>query len=140
MIVYSARVVYSIILYSVMYNYYNYPLAIYINTIPTDQQPTLPELLRFHSKAQGCIISIIDEIGADYQLFGILLLKDKTGARVRALIKQNREDCDAINLEIVERWLQGGGEPVCWRTLIGILKAVNLTVLARDITDTLSEA
>ena len=59
---------------------------------------------------------------------------------MRALIKQNREDCDAINLEIVERWLQGGGEPVSWRTLIGILKAVNLTVLAQDITDTLSEA
>ena len=59
---------------------------------------------------------------------------------MRALIKQNHEACDAINLEIVERWLQGGGEPVSWRILIGILKDVNLTVLAQDITDTLSEA
>ena len=73
-------------------------------------------------------------------MFGILLLENKTGAHVRSLIKKHREDSESINLEIVEEWLQGGGaKPVSWRTLTRILKAVKLTVLAQDITDTLSE-
>ena len=60
---------------------------------------------------------------------------------MRSLVTKHREDCEKINMEIVEEWLLGGGaKPVSWRTLIGILKAVKLTVLAQDITDTLSEA
>ena len=40
--------------------------------------------------------------------------------------------------EVVQEWLQGrGAKPVSWRTLTRILKAVKLTVLAQDITDTL---
>ena len=74
-------------------------------------------------------------------MFGILLLEDKTGAHVESLVTKHREDCEKINLDIVRQWLQGrGAKPVSWRTLTRILKAVKLTVLAQDITDTLSEA
>ena len=60
---------------------------------------------------------------------------------MRSLIKKHSKDCESINMEIVEEWLQGGGaKPVSWRTLTRILKAVKLTVLAQDIIDTLSEA
>ena len=60
---------------------------------------------------------------------------------MRSLVTKHREDCEKINMEIVEEWLQGrGAKPVSWRTLTRILKAVKLTVLAQDITDTLSEA
>ena len=73
-------------------------------------------------------------------MFGILLLEDKTGAHVRSLVTKHSKDCESINLEIVQEWLQGrGAKPVSWRTLTRILKAVKLTVLAQDITDTLSE-
>ena len=60
---------------------------------------------------------------------------------MRSLVTKHHENCEKINMEIVEEWLQGGGaKPVSWRTLTRILKAVKLTVLAQDITDTLSEA
>ena len=111
-----------------------------IFSILTDEQPTLPELLCFNSKTRG-YISIIDEVGAEYQIFGILLLEDKTGAYVQSLIKNHPHDSKSINLDIVQEWLQGrGAKPVSWRTLTRILKAVKLTVLAQDIIDTLSEA
>ena len=74
-------------------------------------------------------------------MFGILLLEDETGAHVESLIKENRENCESINLDIVRQWLQGRGtKPVSWKTLTRILKAVKLTVLAQDIINTLSEA
>ena len=60
---------------------------------------------------------------------------------MRSLVTKHREDCEKINMEIVEEWLQGrGAKPVSWSTLTRILKAIKLTVLAQDITDTLSEA
>ena len=106
----------------------------------TDDEPTLLELLSFDSK-KGDNIDIIDEVGAKYLKFGILLLEDKTGAHVESVVTKHREDCEKINLDIVRQWLQGrGAKPVSWRTLTRILKAVKLTVLAQDIIDTLSEA
>ena len=116
------------------------PLASWFNFFSTDDEPTLPELLCFDTKTRDCV-NIIDEVGAKYQMFGILLLDDNTGAYVQSLIKKHREDSESINLEIVQQWLQGrGAKPVSWRTFTRILKAVKLTVLAQDITDTLSEA
>ena len=116
------------------------PLASWFNYFSTDDEPTLPELLCFDMKTRDCV-NIIDEVGAKYQMFGILLLDDKTGAYVQGLIKKHCGDFVSINLEIVQEWLQGrGAKPVSWRTLTRILKAVKLTVLAQDIIDTLSEA
>ena len=106
----------------------------------TDDEPTLLEILSFDSKSSDNI-DIITEVGVKYKMFGILLLKDKTGAHVDSLIKKHHEDSESINLDIVQEWLQGrGAKPVSWRTLTKVLKAVKLTVLAQDITDTLSEA
>ena len=116
------------------------PLAFWFPFFSTDDKPTLPELLCFDTKTQDCV-NIIDEVGAKYQMFGILLFDDKTGAYVRSLIKKHSWDCESINLDVVQDWLQGrGAKPVSWRTLTRILKAIKLTVLAQDITNTLSEA
>ena len=105
-----------------------------------DNEPTLPDLLCFDSKTRESV-NIITEVGAKYQMFGILLLDDKTGAYVRSLIKKHSGDCESINMETVEEWLQGrGAKPVSWRTLTRKLKAVKLTVLAQEIIDTLSES
>ena len=106
----------------------------------TDDEPTLLELLSFDTK-RGDNIDIIDEVGDKYLKFGIFLLENKTGAHVRSLVTKHSKDCESINMEIVEEWLQGrGAKPVSWKTLTRILKAVKLTVLAQDIIDTLSEA
>ena len=60
---------------------------------------------------------------------------------MQSLITNHPHHSKSINLEIVQKWLQGmGAKPVSWRTFTRILKAVKLTVLAQDITDTLSEA
>ena len=105
-----------------------------------DDEPTILELLNFDTN-RGDSIDIIDEVGAKYQKFGILLLEDKTCAHVQGLIKKHSGDCESINLEIVQEWLQGrGAKPVSWRTLTKMLKAVKLTVLAQYITETHSEA
>ena len=105
----------------------------------TDDEPTLVELLSFDTK-RGETIDIIDEVGDKYLKFGILLLKDKTGAHVEALVKKHREDCEKINMDIVRQWLQGrGAMPVSWKTLTKILKAVKLSVLAQDIIDTMED-
>ena len=105
----------------------------------TDDMPILPNFYSFKTKTGKCV-NIIEEVGTNYRMFGVLLLDDN-GAHVQALIKENRENSESINLEIVRQWLQGrGAKPVSWRTLTRILKAVKLTVLAQDITDTLSEA
>ena len=102
-----------------------------------DNEPTLPDLLCFDSKTRESV-NIITEVGTKYQMFGILLLDDKTGAHVQSLIKKHHEDSESINLDIVHEWLQGrGAKPVSWRTLTRILKKVQLNVLAQDITDTL---
>ena len=70
----------------------------------TDEQPTLPKLICFNSKTRG-YINIIDEVGAEYQTFGILLLEDNTGAYVQSLITNHQHHSKSINLEIVQKWL-----------------------------------
>ena len=112
-------------------------ISFMVFSFSTDDEPTILELLSFDTK-KGDSIDIIDEVGVKYLKFGILLLEDKTCAHVQGLIKKHSGDCECINIEIVQEWLQGrGAKPVSWRTLTRILKAVKLTVLAQDITDTL---
>ena len=62
----------------------------------------------------------------DYFECGVLLLDDKTGARMRAIGKElNRNACD-INYRIFEEWLSGSGKKhVTWRTLITVLQKIN---------------
>ena len=131
----------NIVICVVMNMYIHVPLALasLFVCFSTDDEPTLLELLSFDTK-RGDNIDIIDEVGDKYLKFGILLLEDKTGAHVRSLVTKHSKDCESINMEIVQEWLQGRGANPSWRTLTRILKAVKLTVLAQDIIDTLSEA
>ena len=122
----------NIVIYVLIHTYVHVhvPLASWLAFFSTDDEPTLFELLCFDTKTQECV-NIIDEVGAKYQSFGILLLEDKTGAHVRSLVTKHSKDCESINLEIVQEWLQGrGAKPVSWKTLTRILKAVKLTVIA----------
>ena len=104
--------------------------------VQTDNQATLPELLTFPKKDRR--VSIPQEIGVNYQKFGILLLKDNDGRKIDAII-EGKETVEEINLEILKRWLQGDGlQPGTWRTLIQVLQDSNLNTLAEHIEDIIS--
>jgi len=85
------------------------------------------ELVRFRGKAKR--INIPQEIGTNYYQFGILLLEDKTGTRVRSIEYRYRENSEQINTEILEQWINGKGkQPVTWGTLVEVLRDVELTI------------
>ena len=67
-------------------------------------------------------------------MFGILLLKDTKGARIRVIANKHRDDGMKITIEILEEWLNGRGEqPVTWLTLVKVLKDAGFSELAKDI-------
>ena len=46
-------------------------------------------------------INVIEQIGTDYYAFGIQLLNDKSGAIVKAIVKECQGNTEQINLEIL---------------------------------------
>ena len=90
------------------------------------------ELVRFRGKTKR--INIPQEISTTFYQFGILLLEDETGARVKSIEYRYRGNSEQISAEILEQWINGKGkQPVTWGTLVKVLRDVELTTLARDI-------
>lgn len=74
------------------------------------------------------------EIGSRYVMFGLLLLEDATGSKVQNIAHQHRNDSEKINMEILQRWIDGRGKlPVTWQTLTDVLRYCNLSELAAEI-------
>ena len=96
------------------------------------EQPTLIELLRFRGRERR--INIPQEIGLRYLEFGILLLEDTNGARVRNMEHKHQRDAEQINMAILVEWISGRGRlPVSWATLTEVLRNVGLSALASYI-------
>ena len=90
------------------------------------------ELVRFRGKAKR--INIPQEISTNYYQFGILLLEDETGTRIKNIEYRFRENSEQINMEVLEQWINGKGkQPVTWEMLVEVLRDVELTTLAGDI-------
>ena len=71
------------------------------------------------------------EIQNDYVSFGIRLLEDSNGVRIKGLDRSNRGDPVAITVEILRQWLLGKGRtPVTWRTFVKCLRESGLNVPA----------
>ena len=87
-------------------------------------RPTLPELLR---------LDVPQQVGANYSIFGILLLNDETGSRVRSFKKECLGDAEDVVLRILQEWLEGKGVAVTWELLVKTLKEAKLCTLARSI-------
>ena len=67
-----------------------------------------------------------------------MLLQDDDGDTVATIVKEKREVAKDINREIIQRWLQKKGKkPITWGTLVEVLEAVELNVLAEDIREAL---
>ena len=97
--------------------------------------PTLPEMLVMPTKANGTKVSIPTQIGSEYRTFGILLLQDDNGKFVSNIVHGEKENgVEGIVISIIMEWLQGRGRlPVSWRTLIEVLREMNLKVLAHAV-------
>jgi len=94
----------------------------------------MAELLRFQGRERR--INIPQEVGTKYTQFGILLLEDANGGRIRNMEHQHFRDAERINTEILQEWVSGSGkQPVSWATLTEVLRDVELSVLARDIAE-----
>ena len=80
------------------------------------------------------IINIPQEIGVKYREFGLFLLDDPNGVRIRTLAHKHNNDANEINIEIIEEWVAGKGKhPVTWKTLTKVLRDIELITLAEEI-------
>ena len=90
------------------------------------------ELVRFRGRERR--INIPQEVSTKYTQFGILLLENTYGDRVRNMEHKHRGDAEQINMEILREWVSGRGkQPVSWETLTEVLRDVELSVLASEI-------
>ena len=79
-------------------------------------------------------INIPQEIGVKYRDFGLLLLEDHNGARIRALAHKHMDVASEINIEVIEEWVAGKGKhPVNWKILTEVLRDIELSTLAEEI-------
>ena len=86
--------------------------------------PSLPELLR---------LRVPQQVGAHYSIFGIILLNDETGSRMRSFKQASLGDPEDVVLRVLQEWLEGKGLPVTWESLIQTLRDTDLSVLADKI-------
>ena len=90
------------------------------------------ELVRFRGRERR--INIPQEVSTKYPQFGILLLEDANGTRVRNMEHKHKGDAEQINMEILEEWVSGRGrQPVSWATLTEVLRDVEFSELSSDI-------
>ena len=103
-----------------------------ISHSPTDYQPTLIECIRFRGRERR--FNIPQEIGVKYRDFGLFLLEDHNGARIRSIAHKHNNDADQINTEVLEEWVAGKGRhPITWKTLTQVLRDIELSTLAGEI-------
>ena len=89
------------------------------------------ECARFRGRKRT--INIPQEIGSKYYYFGLLLLNDPNGTRVRSIEHEYRET-ECINTQIIQQWATGRGKkPVTWKTLTEVLHDIELHSLASEI-------
>ena len=94
--------------------------------------PTVLECTRFRGSQRT--INIPQEIGSNYYYFGFRILNDPNGTRVRNLELEYRRNAERINTEILQEWVTGRGKkPVTWKTLIIVLRDIELSALASEI-------
>ena len=48
---------------------------------------------------------------------------------------EHQRDTELINLKILQKWINGVGQPVSWATLVQVLKDIQLNELARKVNE-----
>ena len=81
---------------------------------------------------------IIEQIGVHYFQFGVCLLDDRAGNRVRGIETFRQSHPDRIISDILQEWLKGRGRrPETWSTLLACLHNTRLCALADDLENVL---
>ena len=118
--------------YSSYIYYYSCTLGSNASCNP-DTKPTLRELLKFE-RTDGRVINIPVEIGTKFVQFGIILLDDENGSKIKVMQHKLGNDAEQINIEILQEWLTGSSkQPVTWETLVKVFQEIELITLACDI-------
>lgn len=79
-------------------------------------------------------MNVPEEIGTKYFEFGIFLLNDSNGSRVKNMAHKYLNDAGRINVDILWEWVCGSGKrPVTWATLVQVLRDIELSTLADEI-------
>lgn len=93
-----------------------------MNVVQPQPEITLLALMR---------INLHQDIGIHYQEFGVFLLLEHAGTRVRNMERKCMNDPQNINLEILQEWLEGRGRrPVTKETLVDVLREIELHTVA----------
>ena len=96
-----------------------------------NSRPSLNMLL-YMRLPNGSSLRIVDEIGTNYEQFGILLLKDVSGRQVE-VIEHDERKVGKIITQILREWLKGAGLKPAWGSLLKVLKMMGMTDLADNI-------
>ena len=113
------------------------PCTSQISTDDQGDRPTLMECIRFRGRERR--INIPQEIGDKYHNFGLDLLDDRNGVRIRSIAHEHRDNAEQINTEVLQQWITGRGkQPVTWNTLTQVLRNIELNTLAGEIEAALS--
>ena len=97
------------------------------------EKPTIQQLQAFPGPDKKKI-RVHEQIGTKYTDLAVFLLGDDTRVKVETFAMKHSQDPDRINLEILSNWLQGlGKQPVTWRTLVQVLRDLDLKSVANDI-------
>lgn len=74
-----------------------------------------------------------------YPLVGTILLNDCTGVILPRIVAECMNNAEAINLEVLRRWIQDRGmEDRTWSGLLRVLKENGCAALAEEIEVTFS--
>ena len=80
----------------------------------------------------------MEAIGNKWRVVGIALLNDESGAIVESIADELRGKAESINLEILQRWIQGNGiQDRTWRGLLSVLR-VHCGALAESVEEALT--
>ena len=93
-------------------------------SVAETMKPSLPKLLTF---------KVPQKVGAHYSDFGIFLLNDEDGSRIRVIEKDCNNKCEDVVRNTLSDWLQGKGKPATWKALIETLRICDLNKLADTI-------
>ena len=101
-----------------------------------DNPPSLECLLDFPLKGSKESLNIIANIAKEVDDLAIFLLNYET---IDTIKTQFNNDLVKATKEVLHQWLQGKGKmPVTWNTFIQVLRKIRLSVVAKQIEDSLN--
>ena len=84
-------------------------------------------------------LNIIQRTSTSYTKLGMYLLVDDNWDIVYALREKYHHDPVEIVTAVYKKWISGTGrQPATWQTLVGVLREIEMNILADDIEVTLS--